>query len=165
MHTTAEVTSISTNFKDARKDCSALLKVNHTLQHVQEALQKALDTNRDCPSRSLLLKQSVFDRISSCFLREIIGYLHRDDAVELEQALRRQFPNSDEAQSALVCLIHVATVYGPPAIQRNILKRLRSTPARYSSLAPRTTSDASSSTLVEPIHCSTAPLQRRLARY
>ncbi|KZZ92543.1 Ankyrin repeat-containing domain protein [Moelleriella libera RCEF 2490] len=115
-YTTAKVTSVSTNFKNARKEGPG---------YQQRLLF------------SIAATEAVWVRPHfELFLREIIGYLHRDDAGELEQALRRQFPNSDEAQSALVCLIHVATVYRSSSYQGNILKRLRSTPARWSSLAP-----------------------------
>lgn len=42
-YTDAEVKSINANFKYPRKGRSALLEVNVTLQHVQEAFQKTAD--------------------------------------------------------------------------------------------------------------------------
>ncbi|CAI6078939.1 unnamed protein product [Clonostachys chloroleuca] len=125
-YTDAEVKSINANFKYPRKGRSALLEVNVTLQHVQEAFQKTADKWR-----------SGFDRFLHRFPPDILRCLHNDDASKLEQALSLHFPDSSEVrQPALVCLVQVAIVYGSSSCQMKLLKSLRSNSVKQHSLAP-----------------------------
>ncbi|CAG9990204.1 unnamed protein product [Clonostachys byssicola] len=132
-YTDAEVKGIKAHFKHPWKDRSALLEINVTLQHVQEALQKTAEANGESPSRSLLLEQCWFGR----FPPDILRYLYNDDASKLEQALSLHVPESSEVrQPVLVSLVQVATVYGSSSCQMKLLKSLRSSSVKPNSLAP-----------------------------
>uniref|UniRef100_A0A8H7N2E6 GP-PDE domain-containing protein n=1 Tax=Bionectria ochroleuca TaxID=29856 RepID=A0A8H7N2E6_BIOOC len=136
-YTNAEVTNIHANFKHPRKGRSALLEVNVTLQHVQEALQKTAEADGESPYRSLLLEQSGFGRFPHRFSPDILRCLHNDDAEELEQALCQHFPDSsEERQEAIVSLVHVATVCGSSSCQMKLLKSLRSSSVKPNAFAP-----------------------------
>uniref|UniRef100_A0A0B7K4J9 GP-PDE domain-containing protein n=1 Tax=Bionectria ochroleuca TaxID=29856 RepID=A0A0B7K4J9_BIOOC len=136
-YTNAEVTNIHANFKHPRKGRSALLEVNVTLQHVQEALQKTAEADGESSYRSLLLEQSGFGRFPHRFSPDILRCLHNDDAEELEQALCQHFPDSsEERQEAIVSLVHVATVCGSSSCQMKLLKSLRSSSVKPNAFAP-----------------------------
>ncbi|KAH6982273.1 Glycerophosphoryl diester phosphodiesterase family-domain-containing protein [Ilyonectria sp. MPI-CAGE-AT-0026] len=82
-----------------------LPKLNATLQLVREAMEHE---EAATPSRSLLLEHFGMHH----FPPETIQYLREDDAIHLEAAMNRRYPNpSPERQSVLARLVQVAIIH------------------------------------------------------
>lgn len=101
---------------------SWLSKLNAALQLVREAMEHE---KAGTPSRSLLLEHFGMHQ----FPPETIQCLLEDDAMHLEAALHRRYPNpSPERQSVLARLVQVAIIHRSSRCQSILLSGLRSTP-------------------------------------